>query len=98
MLDFLPKFAELLLSSCAVLMLQITEAMPVGAGNARLAPQDPSTLALGFVGLVTLALYFAATGWRRPRREVTPTLRRRLETSGRHQSMDGDEVPKRGAA
>jgi hypothetical protein len=98
MLDSLPKFAELLLWNNVGLLPRSTTAPPTGASETRLAPQDPTTLALAIVGLATLAIYLAATGWRPSRNnEVrpSPTV---ADASDQPQPTDTSETPTRDAA
>jgi hypothetical protein len=98
MLDFLPKLSGLWLSDIWALLPSITTAPSVSAGTARIAPQDPSTLALAIVGFITLALYVAATGWRKPRRDVHPISRLPIKAETHRPSTTATDTPKRGAA
>jgi hypothetical protein len=97
MLDSLPPFAERLLSSIADLMSHVTAASPLRPRNAQIRPQDPSTLTLAVVGIVTLALYFAVSGWRKSRLEQRAS-RPGSEASVEQLATDRTETPKRGAA
>lgn len=98
MLDFLPRFAEGLVSSIADLLPLLTTALPPRAAAPRLAPHDPSTLALAIVGLVTLAVYYAASGWRRSRREESRSCRAQNDASHPRPAVDQTEKPTRDAA
>jgi len=98
MLDSLPKFAELLLSNNAGLLPRITTASEMQAGSPRLTPQDPSTLALALVGMGTLVLYLAVSGWRRSRSDEERALRPRVDASNKRTVSEQTETPKRGAA
>jgi hypothetical protein len=90
MLESLPQFAEQLLP-------RITTAPPIGAGSPLVA-RDPSTLALAIVGIVTLAVYLAATGWRRPRRDEGHMSRLRIDIPDQPQPTKNSETSTRDAA
>lgn len=98
MLDSLPKVAEFLLWNNASLLPEITTAPPLRPGNMPVTPQDPSTLALAIVGIVTLAVYFAVSGWRKSRSEAVPTSRPRVDVAGRSPSTDHTDAATRDAA
>jgi hypothetical protein len=98
MLDSLPKLAEFLLSNALDLLPSITTAPTMGAGTARVTPQDPSTLALAVAGFVTLAMYLAATGWRKPRRDVRRMSRPAIKAESPRPSTTAADTPRRGAA
>jgi hypothetical protein len=98
MLDLLPRFAELSLSNNAAWLPRIAAAPLMGADNPRLTPHDPTTLALAIVGIVTLAVYYAAIGWRKPRHDEGRTSRPKLQASDRRRSADQSDTPTRGAA
>jgi hypothetical protein len=98
MLDSVPKLAEHLLSSSLDLLPHFTTVSPMPAGEPRLMPWDPSTLALGVAGIVTLAVYVAATGWRKPRSNDVRPPRLSVSASDRRRPTDHSEKPTRGAA
>jgi hypothetical protein len=61
----LTSFTTVLVSPGASWLTGGLEGPPIYADNARVAPQDPSTLVLGLIGAATLGVYLAIR--RRPR-------------------------------
>jgi len=83
MLDSLPKFAELLFSDNTGLLPWIAVQPLTQSGSPRMLPRDPSSLALALSGFVTLALYLAASGWRKSRAKLTSAKQSRVVSSQR---------------
>jgi hypothetical protein len=99
MFDSLLPVAELLLPSGESFVKEAVIDTSVRAGNTLITPHDPSTLSLALVGIVTLVVYFAASGLRRVRRKETPATSTRFVSTDRRQSGEQPkEMPKRGAA
>jgi hypothetical protein len=68
-------------------------AVPVPPKGPAILPEEPSTLALGFVGIGIVAVYAGLKRWRRPSQ---PSLRESARTSA-HKNV-ANSPPKRGAA
>jgi hypothetical protein len=99
MLDSLPPFAELLLSSGESFLTDAVKDASVRAGNTLITPHEPSTLSLALVGIATLAIYFVATGLRKSRSNETSARPAKFVSTIRRQSANQPkEIPKRGAA
>jgi hypothetical protein len=96
--DSLPIVAGRLLSGIAELIARITPASPLRPGNAQLTPRDPSTFALAIAGIATLAIYFAASGWRKSRKQQLRARRSGTDVSEQREAIDRTKTPKRGAA
>jgi hypothetical protein len=99
MLDSLPPIVELLLSSGESVLADAVKDASLSVGNTVVTPEEPTTLALAFVGIATLAIYFIASGLRRSRRnKASATPVKFASTVRRPSDNRSKEIPKRGAA
>ena len=99
MLDSLPQVANVLLSNGESWLSDGVGDAPLRAANAMVTSQEPTTLALAWVGIATVAIYLAATGWRLPRTNVTSVSDQTSLPSIRPRAIrDASETPTRGAA
>jgi hypothetical protein len=92
MLTVLARFVGHLLSRNSYLLPPITTATPARAADSQPLTNDASTLTLAIVAFVTLAVYYAATGWRPSRRKMD------VGKTTRSESVDHSDKSKRDAA
>jgi hypothetical protein len=68
-------------------------AVPVPPKGATTLPEEPSTLALGFIGIGILAAYAGVQRWRRPTQQTL-----RIPEKRSAEKKGAAQPPKRGAA